>query len=84
MDLQWDLTLGGAIYDSLAAERAWTGPFFLKFDTRSVELDILAGAERILMRTNLVMMEVYNFRLNFVQGQEPAVPRDLPVAVSTK
>ncbi|SEH30163.1 FkbM family methyltransferase [Magnetospirillum fulvum] len=55
--------------DSLAAERGWTGPFFLKFDTHGVELDILAGAEKTLAQTHLVMMEVYNFRLNFVQGK---------------
>ncbi|MDX9862859.1 MAG: FkbM family methyltransferase [Rhodospirillales bacterium] len=55
--------------DSLAAERGWTGPFLLKFDTHGVELDILAGAAKTLPLTHLVMMEAYNFRLNFVQGK---------------
>jgi FkbM family methyltransferase len=52
--------------DSLAAERGWTGPCFLKFDTHGVEVDILEGATAVLQRTTLVMMEVYNFKLNFV------------------
>ena len=45
------------------------GPYFLKFDTHGVELDILAGAQEVLSRTSLIMMECYNFKLNFMQGK---------------
>jgi hypothetical protein len=38
----------------------------LKFDTHGTELPILAGAKETLSQTNLVQMEVYNFKLNFV------------------
>lgn len=53
--------------DSIVAERRLSGPFFLKFDTHGVEVDILQGATETLSNTSLVMMEVYNFKLNFVQ-----------------
>ena len=55
--------------DSLVEELDLPAPYFLKFDTHGVELDILAGAEETLKRTSLIMMEVYNFKLNFVGGQ---------------
>jgi len=45
------------------------GPFFLKFDTHGVELDVLEGATKTLKQTNLIMMECYNFKLNFVGGK---------------
>jgi FkbM family methyltransferase len=53
--------------DSIVVERRLSGPFFLKFDTHGVEVDILQGAAGTLANTSLVMMEVYNFKLNFVQ-----------------
>lgn len=52
--------------DSLVTEFGLPGPYFLKFDTHGVELDVLAGASQTLMQTSLIMMEVYNFKLNFV------------------
>ena len=55
--------------DTLVTEFAIPGPYFLKFDTHGVELDILAGATETLKKTNLIMMEVYNFKLNFVGGK---------------
>lgn len=55
--------------DSLAAERRWNGPYFLKFDTHGVEVEILEGAVQTLSNTALIMMEVYNFKLNFVGGK---------------
>ena len=63
------VTIPARSIDSLSAERNWDGPFLLKFDTHGVELDILAGATETLQRTALVMMETYNFRLNFVGGK---------------
>lgn len=55
--------------DTLVDEFDIPPPYFLKFDTHGVELDILAGAEKTLRQTNLIMMEVYNFKLNFVGGK---------------
>ena len=51
--------------DSLVAERRLPPPYFLKFDTHGAELDILEGAGQTLAQTSLIMMEVYNFRLNY-------------------
>lgn len=55
--------------DTLVAEHDIPPPYFLKFDTHGVELDILAGAQKVLSQTSLIMMECYNFKLNFVQGR---------------
>lgn len=55
--------------DTLVDEFEIPGPYFLKFDTHGVELDILAGAEETLKNTSVIMMEVYNFKLNFVGGK---------------
>lgn len=55
--------------DTLVDEFEIPGPYFLKFDTHGVELDVLAGAENTLANTSVIMMEVYNFKLNFVEGK---------------
>lgn len=55
--------------DSLVHERSMPGPYFLKFDTHGVELEILSGAVDVLKNTQLIMMECYNFKLNFVDGK---------------
>ncbi len=55
--------------DTLVRENAMPAPYFLKFDTHGVELDILAGAQETLKRASVIMMEVYNFKLNFVGGR---------------
>lgn len=55
--------------DTLVREFELPGPYFLKFDTHGVELDILAGCKDVLKNTSLIMMEVYNFKLNFVGGK---------------
>lgn len=55
--------------DTLTKEFSLPGPYFLKFDTHGVELDILAGSTETLKQTSLIMMEVYNFKLNFVGGK---------------
>lgn len=52
--------------DSLVRDFDMPKPYFLKFDTHGVELDIIAGASETLKHTSLIMMEVYNFKLNFV------------------
>jgi FkbM family methyltransferase len=55
--------------DTLVKEFSLPAPYFLKFDTHGVELDVLAGAPETLSKTSLIMMEVYNFKLNFVGGK---------------
>jgi FkbM family methyltransferase len=52
--------------DSLATEHGLQPPYFLKFDTHGAELDILAGAENVLGKTSGILMEVYNFKLKFM------------------
>jgi FkbM family methyltransferase len=55
--------------DTLVNEFKLPPPYFLKFDTHGVELDILAGSQKTLEQTSLIMMEVYNFKLKFVGGR---------------
>lgn len=50
--------------DSIIAEKKLEGPFLLKFDTHGYELPILSGARNTLMKTNVVIMEVYNFKIS--------------------
>jgi FkbM family methyltransferase len=52
--------------DTLVQAHGMTGPYFLKFDTHGAELDILAGAQQVLAQTSLILMEVYNFKLKFM------------------
>ncbi len=63
------VTVPARSIDSLVAERKLKGPYFLKFDTHGVEIDILNGATETLRDTQLIMMECYNFKLNFVDGK---------------
>jgi FkbM family methyltransferase len=49
--------------DALVAEKNLLGPFLLKFDTHGYELPILMGAKETLAKTNVVVMEVYNFKI---------------------
>jgi len=60
------VTIPARSIDSLAMERKLKGPYFLKFDTHGVEIEILNGASETLRDTQLIMMECYNFKLNFV------------------
>ena len=52
--------------DTLVREHELKPPHFLKFDTHGAELEILSGAEQTLRDTRLIMMEVYNFKLRFM------------------
>lgn len=47
--------------DALVSARELAGPYLLKFDTHGYELSVLEGARETLKRTNLLLMEVYNF-----------------------
>ncbi len=48
--------------DKLINKHKFKGPFLLKFDTHGYELPILNGAEKTLYNTNIIIMEVYNFK----------------------
>lgn len=49
--------------DAAIATRALPGPYGLKLDTHGFELSVLAGAERVLGSTELLVIEAYNFPL---------------------
>ncbi len=49
--------------DVIISETKLEKPFFLKFDTHGYEIPILNGAKDTLYKTNIVMMEVYNFKI---------------------
>jgi FkbM family methyltransferase len=49
--------------DTIVSECILNGPFLLKFDTHGYETTILNGAEKTLLDTNLIIMEVYNFKI---------------------
>jgi FkbM family methyltransferase len=49
--------------DHEVASRSLPGPYLIKLDTHGYELPILQGAENTLPRTELLIVEVYNFTL---------------------
>lgn len=49
--------------DYLVESRGLQGPFLVKLDTHGFEVPILNGASETLKNTNLVVIEVYNFRI---------------------
>jgi FkbM family methyltransferase len=49
--------------DSLVEERGLKPPFLLKLDTHGFEMPIFEGARETLRRTELIVVETYNFKL---------------------
>lgn len=49
--------------DSIISEKKLEAPFLLKFDTHGYEIPILNGAKDTLEETNIIIMEVYNFKI---------------------
>lgn len=49
--------------DSLVQEHKLKAPYLLKLDTHGFEVPIFEGAEETLKQTNLIFVEVYNFRI---------------------
>jgi len=49
--------------DKLVTETNLDGPYLLKFDTHGYEIPILNGARHTLENTNIIIMEVYNFKI---------------------
>lgn len=58
-----DRTIRVRTIDALTSEKKLDGPFLLKFDTHGYEIPILNGAKNTLKRTNIIIMEVYNFKI---------------------
>ncbi len=54
-------TIRTVTLDGLVADRRIEGPFLLKIDVQGAELDVLAGAEEVLRRTEYVLLEVSLF-----------------------
>lgn len=67
-----------ATVDALVSEYKLEPPYFLKFDTHGVEVDILAGAGETLRDTALIIMEAYNFRLDFTGGRNLTFDEMIP------
>jgi len=49
--------------DNEIQSRRLTGPYLIKLDTHGFEVPILKGASRILIETDVIIMECYNFRI---------------------
>lgn len=49
--------------DDVISELKLDGPYCIKLDTHGFELPVLAGAAGILSKVNLLIIEVYNFKL---------------------
>jgi FkbM family methyltransferase len=49
--------------DNEVAARNLNGPYLLKFDTHGFEVPILKGATDTLSKTDVIVMECYNFRI---------------------
>lgn len=49
--------------DAILDEHALPGPYLIKFDTHGFEQQILAGAQRMLAKTAVIVIECYNFRI---------------------
>lgn len=49
--------------DAIIREKSPRAPFMLKFDTHGYELPILSGSEDTLGRTEIIVMEVFNFAI---------------------
>jgi FkbM family methyltransferase len=49
--------------DAIISEKKLDAPFLLKFDTHGYEIPILQGAKAVLAKSNIIIMEVYNFKI---------------------
>lgn len=58
-----DIRVPVVTIDEELAARKLEGPYLLKFDTHGFEVPILTGAASTLERTEVVVMECYNFRI---------------------
>ncbi|MCL2209608.1 MAG: FkbM family methyltransferase [Treponema sp.] len=49
--------------DQCVHENELSGPFLMKLDTHGFEVPIFTGAEKTLNDTNIIIVEVYNFKI---------------------
>ena len=59
---QWQ-SVPAATIDDQVQELALPGPYFLKLDVHGYERPVLQGASRTLQKTDLLLVEMYNFTL---------------------
>ena len=60
---QNNITVPVTTVDIQVAKHKLQPPFLLKLDTHGFELPILAGAEKTLRQTALIVIETYNFQI---------------------
>lgn len=60
---QHDIVIPVTTVDLEVARRKLPPPYLIKMDTHGFEVPILAGSERTLARTELLIIEAYNFTL---------------------
>ena len=58
-----DIEVPVVTLDAVLRARKLAGPYLLKFDTHGYEVPILNGAAETLARTDVIIMECYNFRI---------------------
>ena len=58
-----DIEVPVVTLDAALKARSLPGPYLLKFDTHGYEVPILNGAPATLARTEVIIMECYNFRI---------------------
>lgn len=58
-----DIRVPVVTIDAEVTAKNLPGPFLLKFDTHGFEVPILQGAAATLARTEVIIMECYNFRI---------------------
>lgn len=58
-----DIEVPVVTLDGVLKARKFAGPYLLKFDTHGYEVPILNGAVETLARTDVIIMECYNFRI---------------------
>lgn len=57
------ITIHVTTIDKQVTEKSLHPPFLLKLDTHGFELPILKGAQDTLKKTNMIVIETYNFKL---------------------
>jgi FkbM family methyltransferase len=60
-----DIVVPARTLDEIAATERLKPPYFLKLDTHGFEEQILAGAQTVLARSSLAVIEAYNHRMGF-------------------
>ncbi len=59
-----DIAVPATTIDSEVSRRGLQGPFLIKLDTHGFEVPILEGAAKTLRQTEVIVVEVYNFKFS--------------------